>query len=60
MNDFTSRVREVAKHIAEVETRHGDFGDDHFKEGTESGEDTELILVETKAGSGAEVSAFHN
>ena len=53
-------MREVAQDVAEVETSHGDFGNDHLQEGGESGEDTELLLVETKTGCGTEVTTLHD
>jgi hypothetical protein len=31
----------VAKEVAVVEAGHGDFGDNHFQESAEGGEDTE-------------------
>ena len=57
---LTSGVREVAEHIAEVETSHGDFGDGHLEEGSKGGEDTKLVLVETETSSGTEVTTLHN
>lgn len=57
---INTRVREVAEDIAEVEARHSDFGYNHLQEGGERREDTELVLVETKTGSGAEVATLHD
>ena len=56
----TARVREVAENVAEVETSHGDFGNDHLQEGGEGGEDAELLLVETETGGGTEVTTLHD
>ena len=55
-----ARVEEVAEDVAEVEAGHSELGYDHLEEGTEGGEDTELLLVETEPGSCAEVAALHN
>lgn len=50
----------MAQHVTEVETGHCNLGDYHLKESTESREDAEFVLVETKTCSGTEVSALHN
>ncbi len=56
----TSGMREVAEDVAEVKTGHGDFGDNHLKEGTKSREDTKLILIEAETSSSAEVTTLHD
>ena len=50
----------MAQDVAEVETSHGDFGNDHLQEGGECGEDAELLLVETDTGGGTEVTTLHD
>ena len=59
-NVLTSRVREVAENIAEVQTGHSDLRDNHLQESTESRENTELVLVKTETSSSTEVAALHD
>ena len=53
-------MREVAEHVAEVKTSHGNLGNHHLEESTEGREDTILALLESETGSGGEVSTLHN
>lgn len=50
----------MGEDVGFVETGHGDFGDDHFEEGGEGGEDALLSLVVAEAGGSGEVAAFHD
>ena len=50
----------MAEDIAEVQSRHSDLRDDHLQESTKGREHAELVLVETEAGSSAEISALHD
>ena len=50
----------MAEHVAIVQACHGDFGNDHLKEGGKGGKDAELVVFKTKACSGGKVSAFHD
>ena len=42
-------MREMGKHVALVQSGHGEFGDDHFQERREGREDAKLVGVETKS-----------
>lgn len=56
-----TRVGEVGEDVGEVETSHGQLGDDHFREGREGGEDALAVSLEgTEAGSSREVAALHD
>ena len=50
----------MTKNVTEVETSHGDLGDDHLKEGGEGREDAEFVLVKSKSSSSAEVATLHD
>ena len=50
----------MAQDIAEVETSHSDFGDDHLQEGGESREDAKLLLVETETSGSTKVTTLHD
>ena len=56
----TARMGKVTENITVVQTRHCNFGDHHFEEGRECGEDAKLIVVESEAGGGREVASFHD
>lgn len=53
-------MRKVAKNVAVVQASHGDLGDNHFQEGGEGGENTELALVETETSCRGEVATLHD
>jgi hypothetical protein len=50
----------MAKYVAVIQACHGELRNDHLKEGGKSGKDAKLVGIETKAGGGRQISAFHD
>lgn len=58
--EHTTSMREMRENIAVVQPCHGNFGDDHLKEGREGREDTKFIGLEPETSCSREVSSFHD
>jgi 2-phospho-L-lactate guanylyltransferase (CobY/MobA/RfbA family) len=56
----TAGVGEMAEYIAIIQACHGEFRNNHLKEGGKGGKDAKLVRFKTKAGGSGEISAFHN
>ncbi len=50
----------MTQDVTVVQTRHGDFGNQHFEEGRECRKDTKLVGVETESSGGGEVATLHD
>ena len=53
-------MRKVRKNVAVIKTGHGELGNDHFQESTESRKNTKFVFIETETGSSRKVATFHN